>query len=205
MGTILSIGELKMKNEIKRELKEIKKEEKEIKILFKQIFLDILCFIIFKILSIEPKIGVHYLYIVPILTIVFLFLNIKMWKFHIKKIKYLNIEKCYKISNLIMLIFISFICILNIFISTRYIKDIFSEPKEIITNEYRISSNNYLVFMEYEEEIGINISDEYIKKLSINEHISNNTSNNKLYLYKNNIYVKYYPNSNILIDTYILE
>lgn len=194
-----------MKNEIKRELKEIKKEEKEIKILFKQIFLDILCFIIFKILSIEPKIGVHYLYIVPILTIVFLFLNIKMWKFHIKKIKYLNIEKCYKISNLIMLIFISFICILNIFISTRYIKDIFSEPKEIITNEYRISSNNYLVFMEYEEEIGINISDEYIKKLSINEHISNNTSNNKLYLYKNNIYVKYYPNSNILIDTYILE
>lgn len=194
-----------MKNEIKRELKEIKKEEKEIKILFKQIFLDILCFIIFKILSIEPKIGVHYLYIVPILTIVFLFLNIKMWKFHIKKIKYLNIEKCYKISNLIMLIFISFICILNIFISTRYIKDIFSEPKEIITNEYRISSNNYLVFMEGEEEIGINISDEYIKKLNKNERISNNTSNNKLYFYKNNIYVKYYPNSNILIDTYILE
>lgn len=194
-----------MKNEIKRELKEIKKEEKEIKILFKQIFLDILCFIIFKILSIEPKIGVHYLYIVPILTIVFLFLNIKMWKFHIKKIKYLNIEKCYKISNLIMLIFISFICILNIFISTRYIKDIFSEPKEIITNEYIISSNDYLVFMEGEEEIGINISDEYIKKLNKNERISNNTSNNKLYFYKNNIYVKYYPNSNILIDTYILE
>lgn len=89
--------------------------------------------------------------------------------------------------------------------------DTAAKPVEIVTNEYDVTGvYNYLEFIgEDGEKTSVRVTDEMKKELNGNEYISNSAqehfSDNYLFYHKQNIRIKYYPRSRLLVELDFIE